>query len=111
MTLSTSEALIIIAMMALGTLTTRFLPFILFPSREATPKYIMYLGQVLPYAAIGLLVVYCLMGVSLAAAPYGLPEGLAIFGVALLHIWKKNTILSIGGGTLVYMLLVQLVFA
>lgn len=110
MTLSISQALIIIAMMALGTLIPRFLPFILFPSREATPKYVVYLGQTLPFAAIGLLVVYCLKGVSPSIAPHGLPEAIAVLGVALLHIWRKNTLLSIGGGTLLYMLLVQLVF-
>jgi len=110
MTLSTPQALIIIAMLVLGTAITRFLPFLLFPNAKAAPTYILYLGQVLPTAAIGLLVVYCLKGVSLAASPHGLPEGLAIAVVAALHCWKKNTFLSIGVGTLIYMLLVQLVF-
>ena len=110
MSLSTSQALLIIAALILGTCITRFLPFILFPNAASAPPYIIYLGQVLPAAAIGLLVIYCVKSVDLLSAPHGLPEALAIAAVAALHIWKKNTLLSIGGGTLIYMLLVQLVF-
>jgi branched-subunit amino acid transport protein AzlD len=108
--LSAPQALIIIALLILGTCITRFLPFILFPQAKSAPSYIIYLGQTLPAAAIGLLVVYCVKGVSLAAAPHGLPEALAIAAVAALHAWKKSALLSIGGGTALYMLLVQLVF-
>jgi branched-subunit amino acid transport protein AzlD len=110
MTLTTAQALITIALLVLGTCLTRFLPFLLFPNAKSAPAYIIYLGQTLPAAAIGLLVVYCVKGVSLAAPPHGLPEALAIAAVAALHVYKNNTLLSIGGGTALYMLLVQLVF-
>jgi len=111
MTLTSLETLTIIGMVALGTQITRFLPFLLFARREQTHPFVAYLGRVLPYAAIGLLVVYCLKNVSLTAAPHGLPEALAILCVAALHLWKNNTLLSIGGGTIIYMLLVQTLFA
>jgi branched-subunit amino acid transport protein AzlD len=104
--LSSAQALIIIAMMAAGTALTRFLPFVLF--RKKTPNVVLYLGKLLPPAAISLLVVYSLRDVSFAAAPFGLPEFISIAVVAALHIWKKNTLLSIVTGTIVYMILVQL---
>ena len=110
MTLTPLETLIIIGMVALGTQITRFLPFLLFAGRDRTHPFVAYLGRVLPYAAIGLLVVYCLKSVTLTAAPHDLPEALAILCVAALHLWKNNTLLSIGGGTVVYMLLVQTIF-
>lgn len=96
--------------MALVTAATRFLPFLLFLSQERTPKTVTYLGKVLPAAIMGMLVVYCLKDVRFTAAPFGLPELLGCAIVALLHIWKRNSLLSIGVGTLAYMLLVQLVF-
>lgn len=105
-----TQGIITVAVVTIGTIITRFLPFMLFPASKPTPKYIQYLGKVLPFSVIGLLVVYCLKGVSLTAAPFGAPEGIAVLGVALLHIWKRNTLLSIAGGTILYMLLIQLVF-
>lgn len=108
--LTSQQSLIIFAVIALGTILTRALPFILFPDNRETPKYILYLGKVLPYAIIGLLIVYCLKNVSLLVSPYGIPEGIAVLSVVLLHLWKSNTLLSIGGGTVVYMVLVQVVF-
>ena len=108
--LTTLEVLIMIAILAIGTGITRFLPFVLFPSAESAPRYIIYLGKSLPAAAISLLVVYCLRYVSFLVFPHGLPEMVAIAVVILLHIWKKNTLLSIGVGTVFYMLLMQLVF-
>ena len=90
---------------------TRFLPFLLFPAGKPTPKFIQYLGRVLPFAVIGLLVIYCLKGVSVTAFPFGLPELIAIILVAVLHYWKSNMLLSIGCGTVVYMLMVQFLFA
>lgn len=99
-----------VAAVVLGTLITRFLPFLLFPAGKPTPKFIRYLGKVLPFAVIGLLVIYCLKGVSITAFPFGIPELIAIVFVAVLHYWKGNMLLSIGCGTVVYMLLVQLVF-
>lgn len=94
----------------LATMLTRFLPFILFPAGKPTPKYIQYLGRVLPAAVFGLLVVYCLKDVSIFSGGHGLPEFIAIAVVILLHLWKRQMLLSIAGGTVCYMLLVQLVF-
>ncbi|MBQ7000959.1 MAG: branched-chain amino acid transporter permease [Oscillospiraceae bacterium] len=99
-----------IAVMTLVTAALRFLPFWIFGENRKTPPLIAYLGQVLPYATMGMLVVYCLKGVNLTAAPFGIPELLGCAVVAGLHIWKRNTLLSIGAGTVCYMLLVQFVF-
>ncbi|WP_071435056.1 branched-chain amino acid transporter permease [Angelakisella massiliensis] len=110
MMLTSTQMMLLIVMVALGSAITRFLPFLLFPDGRPTPAYILYLGKVLPYAVIGLLVVYCFKGVSITASPYGLPEAAAVGVILLLHLWKKNTLLSIGGGTVVYMLLIQTVF-
>jgi len=107
---TTTQALIIVALLALGTAITRFLPFLLFRDAAAAPRYVHYLGKLLPPAAISLLVVYCLRYISFTAAPHGIPEGIAILVVAALHIWRKNTLLSIAAGTASYMLLVQFVF-
>ena len=92
------------------TAATRFLPFLIFNEKRKTPPLVEYLGKVLPCAIMGMLVVYCLKDVSWTSAPFGLPELIGIAIVALLHIWKRNSLLSIGVGTVCYMLLVQLVF-
>lgn len=105
-----SQQLITIAMVVFATMATRFLPFVLFPSGKPTPKYIRYLGHVLPSAVFGLLVVYCLKDVSLFSGSHGLPEIISIFLVVLLHLWKRQMLLSIAGGTVCYMALVQFVF-
>jgi len=110
MTLTIAQSLIIVGVVALGTMLTRFLPFIIFPANKQTPKFIIYLSTVLPYAVIGLLVVYCLKNVSFATAPFGLPEAIAILCTVLIHNWKSNMLLSIGAGTVLYMALVQFVF-
>lgn len=89
---------------------TRFLPFLLFPADKPTPKYVQYLGKVLPAAVFGLLVIYCLKDVNIFIGSHGIPELIAIGVVVLLHLWKKQMLLSIAGGTICYMLLVQLVF-
>ena len=104
------QQIITIAMIVLGTMLTRFLPFILFPSGKPTPKYIQYLGTVLPSAVFGLLVIYCLKDVSLFTGSHGLPELIAIALVVALHLWKRQMLLSIAGGTICYMLLVQFIF-
>ena len=101
---------LLIAVVALVTITLRFLPFLIFGENRQTPPVIAYLGRVLPFSIMGMLVVYCLKGVTLTAAPFGIPELLGCITVAGLHVWKRNTLLSIGVGTVVYMLLVQLVF-
>lgn len=105
-----SQQLVTIAMVILGTLLTRFLPFLLFPAGKPTPKYIQYLGTVLPSAVFGLLVVYCLKNVSLFTGAHAVPELIAILAVVGLHVWKRQMLLSIAGGTVCYMLLVQTVF-
>lgn len=102
--------MIMIVVMTLVTMLTRFLPFLIFNEHRKTPELILYLGKVLPCAIMGMLVVYCLKDVSVLSAPYGLPELLGIAAVAVLHLWKRNSLLSIGVGTVFYMLLVQLVF-
>ena len=99
-----------VAVAALVTVLLRFLPFLIFGGDRQTPAYITYLGKVLPYAIMGMLVVFCLKGVSLTAAPHGLPELIACGLTAWLHVWKRNTLLSIAGGTVIYMVLVQMVF-
>ena len=104
------HAILTIAVAALVTAALRFLPFLIFGENRKTHAIITYLGQVLPYAIMGMLVVYCLKDVTLSAAPFGIPEAIGCMVVALLHIWKRNTLLSIGAGTVCYMLLVQLVF-
>ncbi len=93
----------------LGTMVTRFLPFLIFPEGKEPPEFIQYLGKVLPYAVIGLLVIYCLKDVP-GSGTYGIPEFLAIAFIVLLYRWKKSILLSTGGGTVFYMLLVQFVF-
>lgn len=105
-----TQQIITIAMIVLGTLLTRFLPFLLFPAGKPTPKYIQYLGKVLPSAVFGLLVVYSLKDVSLCTGSHGLPELISVAVVIALHLWKRQMLLSIAGGTVCYMLLVQLVF-
>ena len=100
----------LIAVTALVIAATRFLPFLIFGEKRETPKLITYLGQVLPFAIMGMLVVYCLEDVSLASAPHGIPEALGCLIVAVLHIWKRNTLLSIAAGTVSYMLMVQFLF-
>ena len=107
MLLSPIETIVILALMMLATQTTRFLPFLLFPADRETHPYVAYLGKVLPYAVIGFLVVYCLKGVNVLASPHGLPEALAIGVIVVLQLWKGNSLVSIGAGTTIYMVLVQ----
>lgn len=105
-----TQQIITIIVIVLTTMLTRFLPFMLFPAGKPTPKYIQYLGKVLPAAVFGMLVVYCLKDVSVFSGSHGLPELIAIAVVVLLHLWKRQMLMSIAGGTICYMLLVQLVF-
>ena len=105
-----TQRILTIAVIVLGTMLTRFLPFLLFPAGKPTPKAVHYLGSVLPGAVFGLLVVYCLKNVSLFTGSHGLPELISIALVVLLHLWKRQMLLSIAGGTACYMLLVQYVF-
>lgn len=109
MTMTVGQSAITIAVVVLGTMLTRFLPFFVFPEGKEPPRYVLYLGKVLPYAVIGLLVVYCLKD-AVFTAFHGLPELVAMAVVAALQKWKKNMLLSIFAGTALYMLLVQTVF-
>ena len=110
MYLSSTQTLIMIFCIAAGTMITRFLPFALFPENKEVPSFVTYLGEALPSAMMGLLVVYCLKNVSFISSPFGIPEALAILFIIIIHKYKNNTLLSIGGGTLVYMFLIQTIF-
>lgn len=105
-----TEQIITIAVVTATTMLTRFLPFLVFPSGKPTPKYVQYLGKVLPAAIFGMLVIYCLKDVNILSGNHGIPELISIAVVIVLHLWKRQMLLSIGGGTVCYMLLVQLVF-
>lgn len=110
MRMTLSQQIITIAMVSLGTMITRFLPFIIFPAGKETPKYIRYLGKVLPAAVFGMLVIYSLKDISLFTGSHGIPEMISILVVIGLHLWKRQMLLSIAGGTICYMLLIQFVF-
>ncbi len=110
MLISGFESFLIILVVALVTFSTRAFPFILFPEGKEIPKVIQYIGKYLTPAIIGLLVVYCLRGTDILAYPYGIPEAIAVITVVGLHVWKRNNFLSIGVGTVLYMVLIQMVF-
>ncbi|PFC44612.1 branched-chain amino acid transporter AzlD [Bacillus thuringiensis] len=110
MTMSIFQQIITISMVVLGTMLTRFLPFAVFPSDRPTPQYVQYLGRVLPSAVIGLLVIYCFKDVNLFTGSHGIPELIAVALVMVLHLWKRQMLLSIAGGTIIYMVLAQLLF-
>ena len=103
-----TQQIITTAAVVFGTMLTRFLPFLLFPAGRPTPKYIQYLGKVLPSAVFGMLVIYCLKDVSLISGSHGIPELLAVLAVTVLHLWKRQMLLSIAGGTIFYMVLLQI---
>ena len=103
------QQIAVIALCVIATMSTRFLPFLIFSGKRETPAVVQYLGRALPSAIFGLLVVYCLRNTDVTVA-FALPEILAIAATVLLHLWKRQMLISIAGGTVVYMLLVQLVF-
>lgn len=105
-----TQQILTVAVVVFGTMLTRFLPFLVFHPSKPTPKYIQYLGTVLPGAVFGLLIIYCLRNVSSFSGSHGLPEAIAIITVVILHKWRRQMLLSIAGGTITYMLLIQLVF-
>ena len=109
--MSTVQQVITIATVALGTMLTRFLPFVLFRAKGQLLPKVAYLGRVLPGAVFGMLIIYCLKGVNLLAGTHGLPEIIALFITVGLHLYKRNMLLSIAAGTLCYMLMVQWIFA
>ena len=108
--LSTAGAVAAIAVMAIITFLTRALPFLLFDRGESPPKLVLYLGRVLPPAIIAMLIVYCLKGISFTAPALWVPQLIAVAAVVALHLWKRNNLISIFGGTILYMILVQFVF-
>ena len=110
MYLTPAQTLLTILAIALGTQVTRGLPFLLFPENKPVPRYVVFLGNALPGAMMGLLVVYCLKGVNLLRFPHGLPELISIAVITALHLWRRNVLLSIAAGTIVYMALVQTIF-
>ncbi len=107
--MTVTQSVVTILVVVLGTMVTRFLPFFIFPEGKKPPSYITYLGSVLPYAVIGLLVVYCLKDAA-GGGNFAIPEIISILFIVILHKWKKNTLLSIGAGTVLYMFLVQVCF-
>ncbi len=109
MTMTVWQGAVTVLMAVLGTIITRFLPFVLFPDSKRPPRVVEYLGKVLPYAMTGLLVVYSLKDVDMAARWHGLPEAVALAVIVALHVWRRNMLLSIACGTVVYMLLLSLV--
>ena len=109
-TLTPIQALASIAVMAAVTFLTRALPFLLFDRGDHPPRIVLYLGQVLPPAIIAMLIVYCLRDLSFAAAAQWVPAVVASLVTVVLHLWKSNNLLSIFGGTVLYMVLVQTVF-
>ena len=110
MSMTISQQIITIALCAAGTMLTRYVPFLIFSSKRPTPGFIQYLGKALPSAIFGMLVIYCLKNVNVLGKSHGLPELIAILVTRALHLWKKQMLLSIAGGTVCYMLLVQRVF-
>ena len=108
--MSFKHQVITVAVIVLATVIMRFLPFVLFPDNKPTPKFIHYLGKVLPAAVFGLLIVYALKNVSIFEGSHGIPELIGIVVTAAVHLWKKQMLLSISAGTICYMLLVQFVF-
>lgn len=105
-----AEKLITVGLCIIGTMATRFLPFLIFSSKKPIPKFVQYLGKALPAAIYAMLVVYCLKNVDLLHGSHGIPEAIALTVTLGMHLWKRNTILSIALGTITYMLLVQFVF-
>lgn len=103
-----TQQIVTIGVVILGTMLTRFLPFLLFPAGKPTPAYIRYLGKVLPPAVFGLLILYCLKDVSVFSGNRGIPELISIAFVVVLHVWKRQMLLSIAGGTICYMLIMRL---
>ena len=105
-----SQQIITISAVVLGTMITRFLPFILFSGNKPTPRYVKHLGIVLPSAVLGMLAVYSLKDINLMEGTRGIPELIAVMAVVILHFWKRQMLISIAAGTIIYMLLIQFIF-
>ncbi|MGN0909552.1 MAG: branched-chain amino acid transporter permease [Succinivibrio sp.] len=109
--MSFAEQMITIALCAVATMLTRFISFVVFSPRKPTPRYIQYLGVTLPCGIFAMLVVYCLRDVDLFSYPHGIPEAIALAFTLALHLWKRQMLLSMAGGTALYMILMQTAFA
>ncbi len=105
-----THSMILIAVCAAITALLRFIPFLIFSDKRKTPAFISYLGKVLPFAIMGMLVVFCLKNVSVTSFPHGIPELISVIAVAGIHIWKRNTLLSIVAGTILYIVLINFIF-
>ncbi len=105
--MSITQQIITIAVMSIAVISTRFLPFIIFPSKERTPHFVRFLGKYLASAVFGMLIVYCLKDIQFQSGNHGIPQFLGILVCILLHLWRKNMLLTIAGGTIFYMILVQ----
>lgn len=110
MPISAGLSFLIILVVAVTTFLTRVIPFLLFPKGKEIPRTMRYLGKVLTPSIIGMLVIYCLKDTTIWKAPYGIPELIAVLAVVILHVWKRNNLLSIGVGTVLYMFLIQVIF-
>ncbi len=108
--MTVTQQIITISMCILGTMTTRFLPFLIFNEKRRTPAFVTYLGKYLPSAVFGMLIIYCLKDVSILHGSHGIPELISIAVTAGIHLWRKQMLLSIAAGTICYMLLIQFVF-
>ena len=108
--MSVTQTIITIALVILGTMITRFVPFIVFTSKRPTPQYVKYLGKVLPSAALAMLVIYSFKDIKFMSSSHGSPEIISSILVVILHLWKRQMLISIAGGTVLYMVLVQFVF-
>ncbi len=108
--MTATQQIITVLMVVIGTAITRFLPFLIFPAGKSTPKFMQYLGKYLPGAVFGMLVIYCLKDVTLLSGNHGLPEFIALVAVVILHLYKRQMLISIAGGTVIYMVLVQTLF-
>ncbi len=108
--MTVEQQIVTIGIMAVAVMFTRFVSFVAFPSRERTPEFIHYLSRYLPSAVFGMLVIYCVRNVDVTGGSHGIPEAAGILACVLLHLWKKNMLLTIAGGTVFYMVLVQTVF-
>ena len=110
MPLSAGMSFLIIVVVGITTFATRVIPFLIFPKGKEIPKTVQYLGKVLTPAVIGMLVIYCLRNTRILSSPFGIPEAISVLTVVVLHLWKRNNLLSIGIGTVLYMVLIQCVF-
>ncbi len=110
MPIDAMTSFLIILLVAATTFGTRLVPFLFFPKGKEIPAVVEYLGKVLTPAVIGMLVVYCLKDTPVMAAPHGIPELIAVLAIVILHVWKRNNLLSIGAGTVLYMFLIQVIF-